>query len=276
MYAFYGLLALTSLVSAEMAIHNHHLLPSSGIDSTGQVIALVIASATVLRAAWLFVFLFMHEHSEMHGLYWPFHLNQSFFASAQPYIRSPPFTYQPDFLPLGSLLRDPFDFHSKYNSHIPVQQEDLHHSTISGWTKTDIKSWNLSFYGLISCMFSRGAVTRADSMETIRFDPKPEYLRRYATQPEIQSDFGVGTKTVTVYVVSSVMIATGLSITSSHTKTIGISAAAPLNSGVGLPVAVGANVEEQKKDNSSFSVDRLVLYGYTVQEVTITSDGHLI
>ena len=53
-------------------------------------------------------------------------------------------------------------------------------------------------------------------------------------KPEIHRYFGAGTKTVTVYVVFSVMIATRLSITSSHMKTTGI-ADVPLNSVVGLP-----------------------------------------
>ena len=110
-------------------------------------------------------------------------------------------------------------------------------------------------------------------------DPEPEYLRRYATQPEIQSDFGAGSKTVTVYVVSSVMIATRLSVTSSHIKTTGISAEGipapvPLNSEI-LVASTGAHKEEQKYE-PYFSVDGLVLYGYTVQEVTITSDGRLV
>jgi hypothetical protein len=67
------------------------------------------------------------------------------------------------------------------------------------------------------------------------------------------------------------MIATYLS--RSHKKTTGTSAVVPLNSVVvGLPAA-SIDAHKEEKDDSSSSVDRAVLYGYKVQEVTITSDG---
>ncbi|KIW97468.1 uncharacterized protein Z519_01052 [Cladophialophora bantiana CBS 173.52] len=50
MCAFYGVLALTSLVTAETTIRDLLLQHSFGIDSSGQVIALVTAAVAVLGA----------------------------------------------------------------------------------------------------------------------------------------------------------------------------------------------------------------------------------
>jgi hypothetical protein len=58
MYALYGVFTLTSLANAETTIRNLHILPSSVIDSTGQVIALVIAIDIFFHVCWLFGFLF--------------------------------------------------------------------------------------------------------------------------------------------------------------------------------------------------------------------------
>jgi hypothetical protein len=51
MYGFYGLFALTSLVNARMTIQSLDIVLSSAVDSTGQVIALVIAFATFFRVS---------------------------------------------------------------------------------------------------------------------------------------------------------------------------------------------------------------------------------
>lgn len=126
MYGFYGLFALTSLVNAEITLRNLDIEPSSAIDSTGQVITLVIALATFFRVSWLFFFLFRHEDAKQGGLHWPFKLRLSHLSNAPTSIKTPAADRPlPDSLPLGTMLRDPSDLSSKYNSHVPVTELDV-------------------------------------------------------------------------------------------------------------------------------------------------------
>lgn len=61
MYVFHGILALKSLVTVEGAFRDLDLQSSSGVESPGQVIAVVIASLTAIRAGWLHCILFARQ-----------------------------------------------------------------------------------------------------------------------------------------------------------------------------------------------------------------------
>jgi hypothetical protein len=126
MYIFYTLLALTSLVVAETTMRDLHLRPTSTTDSTGQVIALVIAVATIVRALWLFFYPF--KNSKATSFVWPFELRLFKFASSGTYFFATDFfgsdfiasdyLHKPNSLKLGSILRSPTDPDSKFGSHI--------------------------------------------------------------------------------------------------------------------------------------------------------------
>lgn len=60
-YTSYALYSLTSMVAAEATIINFDLHPSSGVDSVGQIIAMVIAAATSLRASWSVLHWFVED-----------------------------------------------------------------------------------------------------------------------------------------------------------------------------------------------------------------------
>jgi hypothetical protein len=57
-YTIHSVFAIASLASAEIMIYALHLQPSSQVYSVGQVIAIVVAGATILRALWLFLRMF--------------------------------------------------------------------------------------------------------------------------------------------------------------------------------------------------------------------------
>ncbi|KAF1949971.1 hypothetical protein CC80DRAFT_554872 [Byssothecium circinans] len=60
-YMLFALYSLTSMAVAEVTIRDLDLHPSSHIYSVGQIIAIVVAGATIIRAAWSFVPLFNKE-----------------------------------------------------------------------------------------------------------------------------------------------------------------------------------------------------------------------
>jgi hypothetical protein len=51
-YMAYALYSLTSMVVTEVTIEEFDLQPSSDVYSVGQIIAIVIAGATIIRAVW--------------------------------------------------------------------------------------------------------------------------------------------------------------------------------------------------------------------------------
>ncbi|KAI0387715.1 hypothetical protein F5Y04DRAFT_240822 [Hypomontagnella monticulosa] len=64
MYTVHGIFGLTSMATAEVTIRRFSLGPSSQVNSVGQVIAIVVASATVSRAAWLFLMMFYRQSGQ--------------------------------------------------------------------------------------------------------------------------------------------------------------------------------------------------------------------
>jgi hypothetical protein len=117
MYGWYGMYALTSLAAAEVAMRDLNLQPTSAIDSVGQIIALVIAGATTLRAVWLFGKLFADEWNSQKsfGFMWPFHMPLSVFRGRPTYFLVPNYDLTPDSVKLGSILKKPQDLDHPIN-----------------------------------------------------------------------------------------------------------------------------------------------------------------
>ncbi|KAK0741427.1 hypothetical protein B0T18DRAFT_420132 [Schizothecium vesticola] len=72
MYCSYGVFALASMVAAELSMRDNDLRPSSGIFSVGQIIGIVVAGATSVRAAWLFLRMFFDTGKNGFKFLWPF------------------------------------------------------------------------------------------------------------------------------------------------------------------------------------------------------------
>lgn len=271
MYAFYGLLALTSLVDADITIRDLDLPPSSGIDSTGQVIALVVAVVTGLRALWLFGFLFTHDDSKRHGIIWPFKARLYNFSYSRVYISPPSYDHLPASLPLGSLIKDlsdPFGPGAQYGNRIPVPEEKTetfrmyNFSTISRRTH---RTRNSPLLGFIRSIFSKEVeITRARCMEKKSFFPTEDYLRRCANQPQVQADLGAETKSVSVYIVVGVMIAAGLSVDKIAKP------AKPAKMSTAEQMVAGHELYGQFRDYSP-SQDQRGIYAFSVQALTVSS-----
>jgi hypothetical protein len=72
-YPVYGIFALTSMATAEMTMRESGLRPSSAIFSVGQVTGIVVAGATSVRAAWLFLRMFFgNGRGGRFRFLWPF------------------------------------------------------------------------------------------------------------------------------------------------------------------------------------------------------------
>jgi hypothetical protein len=266
MYAFYGLFALTSLINAEITIRDLGIVPSSTIDSTGQVIALVIALATFFRVCWLFVFLFLHEDSKKLGLSWPFHMRVLQFSNAPKFVKLPPSEWpSPDLLPLGSMLRDPRDITSKYEDHVLVPERDQKRIKKQNYSRESegifSRGFELCGFGC-ALEFRRREEETAHSIEEMSFTPSEAFLRECAAKSEIQREFGAGTRCVTVYIVVDMRVATGISIMSSGESHFGV------NTGIGAPYSVARDrpVKESKNEGC-------ILHSYSVREYIFTSDG---
>jgi hypothetical protein len=72
MYIVYGVYALTSMAAAETTMRDFGIQPSSDVFSVGQIVALVVACATILRACWLLAGLFLQTDDAGIGFVWPF------------------------------------------------------------------------------------------------------------------------------------------------------------------------------------------------------------
>jgi hypothetical protein len=81
MYTIYGVFALTSMAAVETTMKDFNLPPTSPINSVEQITSLVIAIATIIRAAWLFLMFFIKEsRAHKHEFMWPlkFEIARSF------------------------------------------------------------------------------------------------------------------------------------------------------------------------------------------------------
>lgn len=253
MYALYGLFALTSLVSAEMTIHDHHLLPSSSIDSTGQVIALVIVGVTVLRAVWLFVFLFSYDKSKLHGFYWPFNLKLFTMKSTQRFIHAPNFKNGPSSLPLGSLLSDaqsPFD--SQLGYPVAPGPGEEHEDINKDWNKTTITQLNQSLHAPIPGVFS----LEVAEMKTRFFVLKSEYLRSCILEVQRRNAIDFETDIFKFYVIVSMRIALLPGMPSIEEENP-------------FPVRPGDLSKNKTQPQHSRSLADGIAVGYAVQQLTI-------
>jgi hypothetical protein len=218
MFAFYGLFALTSLVAAETNMRDLQISPSSAIDSTGQIIALVIALATVFRAAYLFVNLFWHDKAR--GFVRPFHLRRYIFRSGATYMLGPDSSHSIVALPLGTILKRPTRVTLDYGpdnvlGHIPVPEGNIMRSVVHDWTLKlqSRRSWIQALFGTVPPDSSKLLV--ADRVETVSFNPGRETLRACTAIPGLGPYLQGGQKLKTVYLVVGLKVAT---LTGNFTK----------------------------------------------------------
>jgi hypothetical protein len=119
------------------------------------------------------------------------------------------------------MLRNPADLASNYDSHVPVSEVDekrLIKEEFPQENNTE-RIYDFSVYfGMFSKLLRMNRIWHsrqferisAKSMEDLSFTPSQQYLGQCTALPEIQRDFGDGSRSVTAYLVVDVKIAAGL------------------------------------------------------------------
>ncbi|RSL99230.1 hypothetical protein CEP52_009846 [Fusarium oligoseptatum] len=271
MYAIHGVLALTSLSAAEMAIQNSDLQPSSAINSVGQIIALVVAAATALRAAWLFVMLFIRDWTsgKVPGIMWPFRLykftqppdRQGYYTLLKPSDRGP------RTIKLGSIVKDPEDPFSPLDD--PVTTEPVISNRIENVkrTTTNISRGTKQF---LNCIPAFHEVTTeesmrvtADIMETVKFTPSTDYIEDSMEKPGVkaylESMRGPANR---VFMVTGVTNAEGFT----HATISSLSASIP-------GVVLGGQFSAGKETSTTYP--GLIPVAYQLEAITVGKDGYV-
>lgn len=180
MYTVYGAFSLGSMGIAQTTVANFNLKSPSPIDSVGQVISLIVAAATIGRAAWLFFMLFRGEtQNNEWNFVWPFMWHDTHdplrrhMSAWRHFVFCSPLSRDLDPLPLGSLLKEPFDPNSRVAGNFTEPPEAM---------KTHDHDSSLS----ISC--TRGAnqyyttIEKAAQFDTSLFEPNSSSLASYVTE----------------------------------------------------------------------------------------------
>jgi hypothetical protein len=175
MYGFYGLFALTSMITAEDTMSHYELRPSSQINSVGQIIALVVAAASVARATWLLWRLFRGEKGRAFT-WWPFSFRPAMVSAAVPHISlQTNKILLPSQLRIGDLVSDPRSPENKILSRNttplpPPEQEPAN--------MAEVRSAELSA-GIGDFAISISSLQRwtADRVYRHPFNPDQQYIR---------------------------------------------------------------------------------------------------
>ncbi|KAK3344191.1 hypothetical protein B0T25DRAFT_320392 [Lasiosphaeria hispida] len=99
MYTVHGFFALASLAAVETTLKGARICPSSKLLSVGQMMAIVVASATIIRGLFIFVRMFIAQREGFVNLFqvqvsWPLSLDvaaTSFFGPKPTYRLVPKF-----------------------------------------------------------------------------------------------------------------------------------------------------------------------------------------
>ncbi|KAF4333223.1 hypothetical protein FBEOM_12958 [Fusarium beomiforme] len=77
-YTTYGVFSIVSMTTAELAMRRLELRPTAGLTSVGQIIALAVAGATVVRVIWQSIMLsYKRIHMKDGATFgWPFHMRE--------------------------------------------------------------------------------------------------------------------------------------------------------------------------------------------------------
>lgn len=123
-----------------------------------------------------------------------------------------PFRLSPHEIPLGTLLRNPYDLGSKYQALVTVLPPDL--CTSVPEPKLSTRKDVVGGCFPITYHFEM----RAGSTHHIYFQPSPAYLKECAALPELLEDCGAETGYATAYLVVNLEIAEDLSVEMGHTR----------------------------------------------------------
>ncbi|KAI3400866.1 hypothetical protein diail_1555 [Diaporthe ilicicola] len=209
MYPVFGAFSLISLGTAQTTVTSFDLEPESPwIDSVGQIISLIVAAATLGRAAWLFLMLF--RRSGKMNFVWPFKWavakNTLLTRIAGNWVLCFQQNHDPSFLTLGAILVEPFDATSQVGAEHAAPRE----------VQSDVRD-------LVT--FSQSSLSKAPGfesnvcedlsarrLETSLFDPESPPLEPYiAARLEDPLIVTATNRPQAVYMVTGIKVAEGLS-----------------------------------------------------------------
>ncbi|KAI8670645.1 hypothetical protein NCS57_00536900 [Fusarium keratoplasticum] len=279
-YALHGVLALTSMSAAEMAIQHSNLQPSSAINSVGQIIALVVAAATALRAGWLFLMLFIRDWTsgKVSGIMWPFRLYNFTQASGwQGYTLLPTSGHDPSTIKLGSIINDPKDPFSPLDDPVTTEPavrtriEDVEQITTTR-SRGPKRVFNHipAFRDVTAEDLKR---VTADAMETVKFTPSTDYIEESMKKPGVEAYLeSMRGPANRVFMVTGVMNAEGftLSTCSSSSTSASASMAVP-----GFPLDMGASAHMGRSKEMSTTYHGLIPVAYRLEAITVGKDGYV-
>lgn len=271
MYGWYGMYALTSLAAAEVAMRDLNLQPTSAIDSVGQIIALVIAGATTLRAVWLFGKLFTDEWNSQKsfGFMWPFHMPLSVFRGHPTYFLVPSHDRTPDSVKLGSILERPQDLDHPINDEplptppgaVSTIHISSHAASLPRTTRTRSQWFPPTLQGNRNSSPSRRMII--DEIQVKHLQLEEAYVKESVKQEKVAqyiADLGKKRKGLRrVFMVTGVMCASGVTRESGLTATVGTGTPLP----VPISVSVGASKTVEHRSDHDFVV------AYRLQAITL-------
>ncbi|KAK4444598.1 hypothetical protein QBC34DRAFT_308596 [Podospora aff. communis PSN243] len=278
MYGIYGVYAIASLGAIEGSMRDLGLRPTSGVDSIGQIIALVIAGATTLRAGWLFGKLFTDEwrSSRELGFVWPFHVPQSTLRLMATFLLPPSFDFPPDFIELGTILSDPHDLIKlDKDPSVPIPADIAiwsHDENFvlglpsSSSTASSILRSILAFARLGLPRSSEVHVT-VDRLETRQFTPTSDYIEQRVKEPSIAQYITGGN----VRMGKQVFMVTGIKIAHGAVTIPG-----PIEGPGGIALASGAwtreTVIERRHEVQIPDYEQGFLLAYQLVAITVRRD----
>lgn len=217
MYGVYAAFSLTSMATVQTTVAEFNLKPPSPIDSVGQIVSLVVAAATLGRAAWLFFILFRSEKRRgKWNFMWPFrwHVNRDHLRAlvVGDYVFCSPPREEFIHIPLGACLTEPFDPASQFGVILPAS-EAVHE--ICDTNTTSVVSNETS--GVMPIIGSYKTVhkewLKTDSLKTSSFDPSSSSLSPHVARwLQDQLLLAGGEQARSLYMVTGVKIAKNLAI----------------------------------------------------------------
>ena len=179
MYGIYGIYAVTSMAAVEITIAQYGIYPSSDISSVGQIIALVIAAATVSRAIWL-LWMLLRDAKGKTFTWLPFKAGPVAFNGRLPgRLREQHRAIDPNLIALGCLVSHP---RNAKDTVLTTTDRDLPHppnetNKQEGPLQIVVNIHILSLL-ILTIGVSYNRKWHADHIQYLSFEPTQEFVKQ--------------------------------------------------------------------------------------------------
>lgn len=258
-----------------------NLLPTSSINSIGQIIALVIAIATATRAGWLFIVLFNDERKAQGapGFMWPFSLYRRTRHSlrAPTYRQAPSLDILPDTIKIGTILKDPDDLSNPLGSivipldatRLPENEHDFRFEVHTPTLRTLTHFLGLFPIPSLSWVENLTTVLHAETVVKIAFQPSVENIKESIGVSKVAKFLELlgHTRMRRVFMVSGLMIGRDCTISIDRLGIFGVIPGKPER-------IIPRGVLGTEREIFLSGIEDVFL-GYQFQVITIGKNGHL-